>query len=159
MNRFKVSNSDNYTKYGTSGLIAIAFAALITLSPIAHADNDHRHCGHKDRGQNEHREYFEKRQKELHDKLVLTASQENAWNNYVAKTKPSERHNKMDWTELSKLSTPQRLDSILARAKDREQKLETRVQVTKDFYKQLSPTQQTTFDASFQHEQHNHENH
>jgi Spy/CpxP family protein refolding chaperone len=63
-------------------------------------------------------------------------------------------HKKEDWKEMSKLPTPDRLDHILARAKEREQRIEMRVQATKEFYGQLTPAQQKTFDASFQHRGH-----
>ena len=63
-------------------------------------------------------------------------------------------HKKEDWAELSKLTTPERLDHMLARTKEREEQTEKRVQATKEFYSQLTPTQQKTFDTSFQHREH-----
>jgi len=57
-------------------------------------------------------EFFQKRQKELHDKLALTSSQEPAWNRLVAKIKPNEMHKKEDWKEMSKLRHQKRLDRI-----------------------------------------------
>lgn len=157
MKIFEISKPISHVKYGVSGLIAVAFAALITISPLAHADNDQKHCDHKHWDQENRGEYFLKRQQELHDKLALTADQETAWSTFVAKTKPSEGHNKTDWPELSKFSTPDRMDHMLARAKEREQRFETRVQATKDLYKQLTPAQQRVFDAAYQH--HGYEHH
>lgn len=44
------------------------------------------------------------------------------------------------------MSTPERLDHMLARAEWRKAFLVRRAQVVKDFYAQLSPAQQQVFD-------------
>ncbi len=162
MKLFEYNQSHSNVKYAASGLIAAAFVALIATSPLvhadlAHADGDQKHCDHQHWNQERRSEHFEKRQQALHDKLALTANQEAAWNTFVAKTKPSERHGKADWSELSKLSTPERLDRMLAKAKEREQRFEVRVQATKDLYKQLTPAQQKVFYSL--HQTHGDEHH
>ncbi len=161
MKLFEVNQSHSNVKYATSGLIVAAFVALIATSPLVHADNDQKHCDHQHWNQESRSEHFQKRQQALHDKLALTANQEAAWNTFVAKIKPSERHDKADWSELSKLSTPERMDRMLAKAKEREQRFEVRVQATKDLYKQLTPAQQKVFDTLHQHhgDEHHHNEH
>jgi len=146
--------SSGLGKFGAATLIPIALASIFAISNIAYAHDEDGKCGHGHWDKDKRAEFFQKRQKELHDKLALTSSQEPAWNSFVAKIKPNEMHKKEDWKEISKLPTPERLDRFLARAKEREQRIETRVQATKDFYQQLTPAQQKTFDASFQHRGH-----
>ena len=159
MKVFEYSKSRSHLKCATSTLFVAALTALICTSPLAHADNDHKHCDHQHLNQESHREHFQMRQQELHEKLALTANQDAAWAIFVAKTKPSERHDEAGWYELSKLSTPERLDRMLAKTKEREQRLEVRVQATKDLYKQLTPGQQNTFDTlnKYRGDRHDHE--
>jgi protein CpxP len=152
MMRFETNKPDSYVKYGIRILIPAAFVALIAIPLFARADCEH---GYWDKAK--HSEFFQKHEKELHDKLGLTATQETAWNAFVAKSRPGERPKKPEWSELSKLSTPDRLDRIQAMMKDRQQKMESRVQATKDFYAQLTPDQQKIFDESFGHRHHDHE--
>lgn len=160
MNIFKVSKSLSNVKHVRSGLIAATLATLIATSPLANANNEHEQCQHKHWWHESRSEHFQKRQQELHDKLSLTASQEAAWSVFVAKTKPSGMHDNANRSEVSNLSTPERMDRMLAKAKEREQQFEVRVQATKDLYKQLTPTQQKIFDTTVQHhedERHQHE--
>jgi periplasmic protein CpxP/Spy len=142
----------------SSFILPIAVTSFIAISSVAYSSEGHEGCMHSHWDKAKQGEYFQKRQMELHDKLALSSSQEPAWKSFVEKTKPSDRHPKEDWAEISKLSTPERLDHMLARTKEHEAEVEQRVQATKVFYSQLTPAQQKTFDASFQpHEQHEHE--
>lgn len=138
----------------TSLLIPLTLTTLVAISSVAYSHENHGDCkqGHWDKAKQA--EFFQKRQKELHDKLALTVTQEPAWNNFVEKTKPTEMHKKEEWAELSKLTTPERLDHMLARTKEREERVEKRIQATKEFYSQLTLTQQKTFDTLFQHHEH-----
>jgi periplasmic protein CpxP/Spy len=138
----------------TSLLIPLALTSLVAISSVAYSHEDHDGCKQAHWDKAKQGEFFQKRQKELHDKLALTSTQESAWNSFVEKTKPNEMHKKEDWAEMSKLTTPERLDQMLARTKEREEQVEKRVQATKEFYNQLTSTQQKTFDASFQHREH-----
>lgn len=164
MKVFEINQSDSKLKHATVGLIATAFVVLITTSPLAHADSEQKRCDYQRWSQEGRSEHFQKHQQELHDKLVITANQEVAWNNFLEKTKPSEKsgerlgegQKKADWSELSKLSTPERLDLMLAKAKERQQRFAVRVQATKDFYQQLTPVQQKVFDTLHQHQRDEH---
>lgn len=93
-------------------------------------------------------ERMEKRRAELHDKLKLTPAQEPAWNTFVAKTKftPPPKPNR---AELAKLTTPERLDRMVAAMKARETRMEEHVAATKDFYSVLTPEQKKIFDQQF----------
>jgi len=131
-------------KYGITIMLSMALVALVTMPLHATADDGHAHWDDSKRS-----EFFEKRQNALHDKLELTAAQEPAWKDFVTSIKPDEHRTKHDWSELSKLSTPDRLDRMLTIMKDRQQALESRVKPIKVFYDQLTVEQKKTFDESF----------
>ena len=97
------------------------------------------------------------RQNKLHDKLALSAAQEPSWKDLLAESKTAESRPKPDWAELSKLSTPERLDRILTMKKERLQAMESRAKVVKSFYAQLTPEQKKVFDESFAHHRQGHE--
>jgi hypothetical protein len=92
---------------------------------------------------------MEKRAAELHDKLHLNASQEAAWNAYIARMKPANPPTRPDRAALDKMTAPERMEFMLTRMKEHEQKLADRIAATKDFYAVLSPEQKKTFDDSF----------
>ena len=138
----------------TSLLIPLTLTTLVAISSVAYSHENHGDCKQGRWDKAKQAEFFQKRQKELHDQLALTSTQEPAWNNFVEKTKPTEMHKKEDWLEISKLTTPERLDHVLARTKEHEEQVEQRVHATKEFYGQLTPTQQKTFDTLFQHHEH-----
>ena len=132
--------------------MAISTLAALAATPIAaNADSDHW-C----RDNSRHSEYLQKRQTELHDKLGLSASQQPAWNDFITKTKPAEHQTRADWSKLSKLSTPERLDFLMAKSKEHQQALESHTKVVKTFYSQLNSEQQKIFDDSFHFHGHEH---
>ena len=135
-------------------LMPVAVASLFEIPTLAYAYDDHENCKQEHWDKKNQAEFFQKRQIELHDKLALTSVQESAWNKFVNMTKPNEMHKKEDWAEMSKLTSPERLDRMLARTKAREEQMERRVHATKEFYSQLTAAQQKIFDTSFQHREH-----
>jgi protein CpxP len=140
-------------------LIGIAALGLGAGSFAAYADMpDGTHMGKPEGMARDHgkmgpamRERMEKRMTELHDKLKLNASQESAWKTYTAKMKPAERPPQGDRAEWDKLTTPQRMDKMLERMKESEQRMAERAAATKDFYALLTPEQKKTFDDAFRH--------
>lgn len=150
MEKFAIYKTDNIMKYGIYIMVFVAFAALVAIPLLASAEN--ADCGHKHWDKSMRGDFMEKRQNALHDKLGLSTSQEAAWKDFIVRSKPGEHSTKPDWSELSKLSTPDRLDHMLAMMKERQQAMESRVQATKTFYAQLTPEQQKIFDdAYFRH--------
>ena len=148
--------SEVYKPYNSLklGIIVLAISAFTTLAAIpleANADSDHCQWD-----KSRHSEFMEKQQKELHGKLGLSASQEPAWKDFIAQMKPDEHQTKQDWSELSKLSTPDRLDHMVAKSKERQQALESHVQAIKAFYAQLTTEQKKIFDESFHFHRHGH---
>jgi Spy/CpxP family protein refolding chaperone len=131
------------------GLTAVALGA-----GAAHAEkSDYGSWGGRDHAHSAERmkERMQKRAAELHDKLKLNASQESAWNAYVAKMTPAAMPARPDRAELDKLSAPERMDRMLERMKVREQRMSQRVAATKEFYATLTPEQQKVFDQQFSH--------
>ena len=86
--------------------------------------------------------------------LQLQPSQQGALASYIASMKPPEAtgpggmRDRMDHDrgDGEHLSTPQRLDKMLARFDERRAQMVARAQATKLFYAQLSPSQQKAFD-------------
>jgi Spy/CpxP family protein refolding chaperone len=99
---------------------------------------------HSDKGK--FAKFIEKRQAELHKKLNLTAEQEPAWNTFAEKMKATMPQGRPDKEEMRKLSTPERLDKMLARMKEGEKQMETRAATIKEFYAALTPEQRKVFD-------------
>ena len=93
--------------------------------------------------------FMEQRMTKVHDALKLTPAQETAWTALVDKVKPMGPANRPDMAELAKLATPERLDRMEALAKERQARMSARSAAVKEFYGQLTPEQQKTFDAEF----------
>jgi len=88
----------------------------------------------------------------LKEKLQLQPAQEPAWQAFAASFKPgagpagkADRQARRE--AMAKLSTPERMDQMLARAQERQDRMVQRAQAVKGFYAQLSPEQQKVFDA------------
>jgi protein CpxP len=106
---------------------------------------------------------FEKHMAKLHDALKLTSAQEAAWTEFSSKMKPvnmgkpgMDKPGPQDWKDLS---TPDRLDKMLANMKSHEQELAEHAAVVRTFYGALTPDQQKIFDHQFQAYRHRHDHH
>ena len=99
-----------------------------------------------------------KRLSALKEKLNLAPRQEAAWNAFASTSQPGKHAMHGDRQvmrgEFAKLNTPQRLDKMLAMSDMRRAKLAERAQATKAFYVQLSPAQQSVFDAETMRKRH-----
>ena len=136
------------------GIAALSLGAGAIAAPADAPTRDRAcwdHMGEADHARfaERMREHMAKRAAELHDKLKLNASQETAWNAYMAKVKPGEPPARPDRAELDKLTAPERMDRMLARMKEHEQRMENHVAATKEFYAVLTPAQQKIFDDAF----------
>ena len=95
------------------------------------------------------------RQAELKARLKITASQEAAWNAYVASMQPpagmgqrmDPQARKKMHEEMAALTTPQRIDRMNAMKAGREAAMASRQEATKAFYAALTPEQQAVFDT------------
>lgn len=100
----------------------------------------------------------------LKEKLRLQPNQAGAWNAFAQASQPGmhhlhgDRHNMRD--EMAKLTAPQRMDRMLAMSDQRRAHLMARSQAVKVFYAQLTPQQQSVFDAeSLPKSRHGHVDH
>lgn len=97
----------------------------------------------------QHTQRHAEHQTQLKAALKITASQEAAWNAYVAGTAPNPPASapgmtKEDW---SKLTTPQRLEKMQAHRAERDAVMSKRIDAVKTFYAALTPEQQKVFDT------------
>jgi Spy/CpxP family protein refolding chaperone len=140
MNSFKKSLLIGAT---VIGLGSVAFAAQGDPAPAKGTERSggwmHKHDDAK------FKERMAKRQAALHDKLKLTANQEPAWQTFIAAVTPGERGKRPDRAEWDKLSAPERMERMLAKSKERQDRMASRLAATKTFYAVLSPEQQKIF--------------
>jgi Spy/CpxP family protein refolding chaperone len=80
--------------------------------------------------------------------LQLQASQEGAWQVFsdVMKT-PMKRPGAHNPADMEKLSTPERIDKMMALKSERDAEISKRMNATKTFYASLTSTQQKVFDT------------
>jgi hypothetical protein len=130
------------------GLI-LAFGSICltaALSSGAYADENMHH--HKYENEESRTEWRQNHLDELHTKLNLNASQEPAWKIYLGKIQSEKRPEHKDWEELSKLTTPERLDKIITMQSERLKAMKMHAMAVKEFYGKLSADQKTIFDLS-----------
>jgi periplasmic protein CpxP/Spy len=137
------------------GVLAASSFAMTAGGPESKAGCEARH------GQQAHAKGEEVRARhlsELKEKLKLAPEQEAAWNAFTNASQPGVRQLGVDRQamrgEFDKLNTPQRLDKMLAMSELRRAKMLERVQATKALYAQLSPEQQSVFDAGAMPDRH-----
>ena len=131
-----------------SGILAVSSFAMPAGGPAGKEGCEARH------GQADHAKWEARRAAhltELKEKLKLRPDQEAAWNTYTSATQPGVRQAGADRQamrgEFEKLNTPQRLDRMQAMSEVRRTRMLERTQAIKAFYAQLSPAQQSVFDA------------
>ncbi len=88
---------------------------------------------------------------ELKQQLELRPEQEAAWNAFVSASQPGMHpitgEKQAMRAAFEKLTTPQRLDRMLAMSEARSARLAARAEAIKAFYAQLTPEQQGVFDT------------
>ena len=99
----------------------------------------------------------------LKEKLALNAEQEAAWDAFAAASQHGAHRSGMQRQamrgDFDKLSTPERLDRMLAMSELRRTHLLERAQAIKALYAQLTPEQQRMFDAEAMPRPHRHGHH
>lgn len=135
--------------------LALASASVFASKGCDHAWNAEHETGGAAR--------FEKHMARLHDALKLTTAQEAAWTEFSNKMQAVNMDNPKtdkaghpDWKEMS---TPDRLDKILADMKSHEKELAEHAATVRTFYGALTPDQQKIFDHRFQAYRHRHDHH
>lgn len=131
-----------------SGILAASSFAMTAGDPAGKEGCEARH------GQQRHAKgegFRADRLSGLKEKLKLKSEQEAAWNAFASSAQPGMHRVGADRQamrgEFEKLNTPQRLDKMLAMSDMRRTKMLERAQVIKAFYAQLTPEQQSVFDA------------
>ena len=96
-----------------------------------------------------HREArHQKHLNELKSALQLDSTQESAWHAFSAEMKaPVKRPARPQAAEMEKMTTPERIDKMMAFKSERDAEMNKRITATKTFYASLNPTQQKVFDA------------
>jgi periplasmic protein CpxP/Spy len=87
------------------------------------------------------------RMQKLHDILAITPNQEGAFKSFSESMTPPKMGDRLPDRDKP-LTTTQRLDERMARATEHYNEQKTRIDATRRFYGQLSPTQQKSFDAA-----------
>lgn len=94
------------------------------------------------------KDYHQHRRTVLHDKLKLNAEQEKAWADYTAVAdKNLEAWKPVRRADLEKMTSPERIQTMIDRMKAHEQALTDQLAALKTFYATLTPEQQKTFDS------------
>jgi periplasmic protein CpxP/Spy len=96
----------------------------------------------------------ERHQKHLDEMKVflqLQPSQEGAWNSFASVMKtPMKRPTPPAQGEIEKMTTPERIDKMMATKAERDAEMTKRMNATKAFYATLTPAQQKVFDTHTQ---------
>ncbi|MES2977746.1 MAG: Spy/CpxP family protein refolding chaperone [Pseudomonadota bacterium] len=104
--------------------------------------------------------WMAKRQAELKAKLNITSAQEPAWTAFTASMQPPVRGQRPAMPDLSKLSTPERIDQMrqmrTQRMAEMNARMDQREQATKSFYSALTPEQKKVFDTETLRRGHHH---
>lgn len=130
----------------------VVITSSMSLTAFAQAPN---HAGHgmmNDARREAHR--TERQQKHLDEMKVflqLQASQEGAWNAFESVMKsPMKRPSPASMAELEKLSTPERIDKMMAIKAEHDAEISKRMNASQTFYATLTPAQQKVFDTQTQ---------
>jgi len=144
-----------------SGLVAASAFAMPAGGPEGKGGCETRH------GQQAHGKWEEHRSERLSalkEKLKLQPGQEAAWNAFASTRKTAQHPTRDDRaarrSKFARLNTLQRLDMLQARSDQRHARMVERTQAIRTFYAQLSPEQQSVFDAeTMPGRHHGHHNH
>lgn len=141
-----------------AGLLAAGASVMAQGTPPAASGSGPRseHMGKHDPAKMQ--AMMAKHQADLKAKLKLTPAQEGAWTAYTAAMQPpaglQQRPSDAQRTEMSKLTTPERIDKMRAMRAERmtqmNAEMDKRGNATKTFYSALTPEQQKVFDAEHQ---------
>lgn len=132
-------------------LIALAASALLA-SGASMAEPPPPPAGPPGGPAGDWQEYHEFKMEKLHQALKLNANQEAAWKEWsdkIAAGRPGWKERKKELEGMNSLPVPERMEKILAFAKERVARLEEHLAATKAFYGQLTPEQRQTFDKEF----------
>lgn len=128
-------------------------ASAMVVSGLVLASN---HGGDPSNKSHQHGKAMQQRMGELKAKLAITAAQEGAWGDFQlamqrpAKAMGNEEAKSAKRDAMKAMTTPQRLDAMLAMKQQRDAYMTVRTDAIRSFYTELTPSQQTVFDNAFQ---------
>lgn len=131
-------------------LLAAALVAGVAAAAVAQAQAPA--TGSATEGRYAHRhdparmaERASQRLADLKQKLQITPAQEPAWTSFANAMQPAQGQ-RPDREDLSRMTTPDRIDHMRALREQRNAEMDRRADATKAFYAQLSAEQKKTFD-------------
>lgn len=132
-----------------AGIAGVSATAIAQGMGQHHGMDPQKHSQHMGQRMEQMQKRHAEHQAQLKSALKITASQEAAWNAYVAGTAPNPPANapgmaREDWSQLT---TPQRLDRMQALRAERDAAMAKRIEAVKTFYAALTPEQQKVFDT------------
>ena len=129
----------------TAGLLStLAGTTLAQPAPMADGQSPARMEKMRERMAERHNKHLN----ELKGKLQLQASQDAAWTAFAqAMQPPAKPLQRPDRATLEKLTTPERIDQMMALKAQRDEHMRQRAEATKAFYAALNAEQKKTFDA------------
>jgi Spy/CpxP family protein refolding chaperone len=136
-------------------LIGLTTLSLGAAAVGAHAqapENRSTHAAAQEQRQAKMAAYIAKREAKLHDVLKLTSAQEPAWAAFTSAIKPEPKAERLERADWAKLTTPQRLEKMIALSKERTARMEAHLAGLNTFYATLTPEQQKIFDKHSMHE-------
>jgi Spy/CpxP family protein refolding chaperone len=135
------------------GLAALSMgAAAVGVQAQAQApESRHGHAATAQQRQEKMAEAMAKRQAKLHDELKLTSAQEPAWKDFVNAIKPAPMADRPDRAAWAAMSSPARMEKMIALQKERTARMEQHLQALNKFYATLTPEQKKVFDQHTLH--------
>ena len=129
----------------TAGLLStLASTTLAQPAPMTDGQSPARMEKMRERMAERHNKHLN----ELKGKLQLQASQDAAWATFAqAMQPPAKPLQRPDRATLEKLTTPERIDQMMALKAQRDEHMRQRAEATKAFYAALNADQKKTFDV------------
>lgn len=133
-------------------LIAALAVAGLTAGGTAYAFRGDGNCGPQAMGQMQKSpgQFAGQRLDKLHADLKLAPEQEaawKAWSDPIRQQAAQFGERRAEREAMMKLPAPERMEKMLERMKEHQQKMEAQLGVTRTFYGQLNAEQKKVFDA------------
>lgn len=135
-------------------IIVLAVLGMGSTTLTLHAEEAGRGAEHAKWG-----ERAAMHQKQLHDLLKLTPSQETAWGVYMQAVKPMHDGDRMQHEKMSAVPAPARMEQHIAMAKQHIGMMESHLAALNTFYSVLTPEQKKIFDEHSMHQGGHHMGH
>ncbi len=117
----------------------------------AHVGHGNQAMMHDAKRESHRAERHQKHLNEMKVFLQLQPTQEAAWNSFeTAMKSPMKKPVKLSPADIEKMSTPERIDKMMAFKAERDAEITKRMNASKTFYATLTPAQQKVFDTQTQ---------